>query len=164
MHLLMRNLGLLKLYNSITPMEPAKLFIHFLQSSITPVALISGVGLILLSLTNRLARTIDRSRQLISELRDSDALRKITIQKELEILHRRNRYLKSAMGGISFSILTSSLMIPALLIMNLTSVDLNIIGSLLLVLSVGGIISASIFLFADVSLTLKALEIEMEDI
>ncbi len=145
-------------------MDPAKMFIQFLQSSITPVALISGVGLILLSLTNRLSRTIDRSRLLISELRTAEPSRKTTIQNELLILHRRNRYLKSAMGGISFSILTSSLMIPVLLVMNITAFDLSIVGSLLLVLSIGGIIVASIYLFADVSLTLKALEIEMNDI
>ncbi len=145
-------------------MEPAKLFIQFLQSSITPVALISGVGLILLSLTNRLSRTIDRSRQLIREFRSAESSRKGIIKKELSILNRRNRYLKSAMAGISFSILTSSLMIPILLVMNITSLNLNLIGSLLLVLSVGGIILSSIYLFADVSLTLKALELEMNDL
>ena len=145
-------------------MEPAKLFIQFLQSSIAPIALISGVGLILLSLTNRLSRTIDRSRELIKEYRASRPDRKEIVKKELEILNKRNRYLKSAMAGISFSILTSSLMIPVLLIMNVTSINLSLIGSLLLVLSIGGIILSSIYLFADVSLTLKALELEMNDL
>jgi hypothetical protein len=145
-------------------MEPAKMFIQFLQSSITPVALISGVGLILLSLTNRLGRTIDRSRVLISESRTAQESRKNTIQEQLIILNKRNRYLKNAMGGISFSILTSSMMIPVLLIMNLVSVNLSILGSLLLVLSIGGIIVSAVYLFADVSLSLKALELEMSDI
>ena len=145
-------------------MEPAKLFIQFLQSSIAPIALISGVGLILLSLTNRLSRTIDRSRELIREFRTSEPERKEIVKKELEILNKRNRYLKSAMAGISFSILTSSLMIPVLLVMNTTSFNLSFIGSLLLVLSVGGIILSAIFLFADVALTLKALELEMNDL
>ncbi|NJK85350.1 MAG: DUF2721 domain-containing protein [Bacteroidales bacterium] len=49
-------------------MNSIQSFIQFLQSCITPVALISGVGLILLSLTNRLGRTIDRSRMLVVEL------------------------------------------------------------------------------------------------
>ena len=40
-------------------------FIQFLQACITPVALISGVGLLLLTITNRLGRTIDRTRQLV---------------------------------------------------------------------------------------------------
>ncbi len=144
-------------------MEPTKHFILFLQSSITPVALISGVGLILLSLTNRLGRTIDRSRMLASELRNTGKERKEILIEELKILHRRNRYLKYAMAGIAFSVLTSSLMIPVLLIMNITSLDLNIPGSILLVLSIGGIILSAVYFFADVSLSLKALDLETED-
>lgn len=144
-------------------MEPTKHFILFLQSSITPVALISGVGLILLSLTSRLGRTIDRSRMLASELRNTAEDRKAVLIAELKILHRRNKYLKSAMAGIAFSVLTSSLMIPVLLIMNITSLDLNIPGSILLVLSIGGIILSSVYLFADVSLSLKALALETEE-
>lgn len=127
------------------------------------MALISGVGLILLSLTNRLGRTIDRSRLLSSELRQVSGKRKGILVAELKILYRRNKYLKSAMAGIAFSILTSSLLIPVLLIMNLTSLDLSFLGSLLLVLSIGGIIVSAIYLFADVSLSLKALDLETED-
>lgn len=145
-------------------MEPVKFFIQFLQSSITPVALISGVGLILLSLTNRIGRTIDRSRALLSEMRQTNGSRKEVLVAELKILHRRNRYLKSAMAGIAFSILTSSLMIPVLLIMNLTDLDWSFLGSILLVLSVTGIIISALYFFADVSLSLKALELESEDI
>jgi hypothetical protein len=145
-------------------MEPTRLFIQFLQSTIAPIALISGVGLILLSLTNRIARTIDRSRQLLAEIRTAEAVRRTIILAEITILNRRNKYLKSAMAGIAFSILTSSLMIPVLLIMNLFSINLGYLGSFLLVLSIGGIIVSAIYLFADVSLTLKALDYEMRDL
>lgn len=145
-------------------MEPAKMFIQFLQSSITPVALISGVGLILLSLTNRLGRTIDRSRSLVKEYRDTSADRRKIIKAELFILNKRNRYLKTAMAGISFSILTSSLLIPILLFMNLLVVDISLLGSIFLVLSIGGIILSAIFLFADVSLSLRALDYELKDL
>ena len=145
-------------------MESVKFFIQFLQSSITPVALISGVGLILLSLTNRIGRTIDRSRALLTEMRQTNGSRREVLVAELKILHRRNRYLKSAMAGIAFSILTSSLMIPVLLIMNLTDLDWSVLGSFLLVLSVTGIIISALYFFADVALSLKALELEREDI
>jgi hypothetical protein len=144
-------------------MEPVKFFIQFLQSSITPVALISGVGLILLSLTNRIGRTIDRSRALISEMRQVSGSRRKILEAELKILHRRNKYLKSAMAGIAFSILTSSLLIPILLVMNLTDLDWSFLGSILLVLSITGIIISALYFFADVALSLKALDIEMKD-
>jgi hypothetical protein len=42
--------------------------IPVLQIAIGPVILISGVGLLLLSMTNRLGRAIDRSRVLCQEL------------------------------------------------------------------------------------------------
>ncbi len=51
-------------------MEPIDSFVRFLQSSISPIVLISGVGLLLLSLSNRLGRTTDRSRDIVKELRE----------------------------------------------------------------------------------------------
>jgi hypothetical protein len=54
-------------------MEITKPLVDFFQSTISPLVLISGVGLILLSLTNRLARTIDRPRGLVAEIRDSSS-------------------------------------------------------------------------------------------
>ena len=49
-------------------METSSLFIKFLQACITPVAMISGVGLLLLTITNRLGRVVDRTRQLVADL------------------------------------------------------------------------------------------------
>lgn len=145
-------------------MEQSQVFIQFLQSSIAPIALISGVGLILLSLTNRLGRTIDRTRALLKELRTATGVHVETIKLELIVLHRRNKVLKVAMGGIAFSILTSSLIIPVLLIMNVVAINIRILGEVLLVLSISGIILASIFLFIDVVLSLRALEYEMDEL
>jgi hypothetical protein len=51
-------------------LTPVKELIPVLQVAIGPVILISGVGLLLLTLTNRYGRTIDRSRLLMRELRE----------------------------------------------------------------------------------------------
>ncbi len=51
---------------SSTPLHE---LIPVLQVAVGPVILISGVGLILLSLTNRFGRAVDRSRQLAQEMR-----------------------------------------------------------------------------------------------
>ena len=42
--------------------------IPVIQTSVGPVILISGIGLLLLSMTNRLGRIIDRSRLLVEAL------------------------------------------------------------------------------------------------
>src|SRR5665647_2321311 len=52
------------------PSTPVHELIPVLQVAIGPVILISGVGLLLLTLTNRYGRTIDRSRQLVREKRE----------------------------------------------------------------------------------------------
>ncbi|WP_372684066.1 DUF2721 domain-containing protein [Desulfosarcina sp.] len=144
-------------------MEPIDSFVRFLQSCISPIALISGVGLILLSLTNRLARTIDKSRMIVNELdkgQVADENRKLI---ELKILFDRSKILRNSIVSISFSILSSSLIIPILLIMNLFDVNLTFLGVLFFLFSAIGIILSAIFLFIDVRLTLKALEFEVKD-
>ncbi|MGA2605707.1 MAG: DUF2721 domain-containing protein, partial [Verrucomicrobiia bacterium] len=45
--------------------------IPVLQTAVGPTILISGVGLLLLTMTNRLARTIDRARATARELADA---------------------------------------------------------------------------------------------
>lgn len=144
-------------------MEITKSLVEFFQSSISPLVLISGVGLILLSLTNRLARTIDRSRALVTEIEKPNSNDKENKKRQLRILVKRSYILKYSITSISFSILCSSLIIPVLLIMNLYQIDITIVGKLFFLLSIIGIILSAIFLFVDVSLTLKALEYEVKD-
>ena len=144
-------------------MDITKSLTDFFQSTISPLVLISGVGLILLSLTNRLARTIDRSRGLVSEIQNDTSNDEDNKRIQLRILVRRSYLLKYSITSISFSILCSSLIIPILLTMNLFQINLERLGMVFFMLSIAGIILSAIFLFIDVSLTLKALEIEVKE-
>lgn len=144
-------------------MEITKSLTDFFQSTISPLVLISGVGLILLSLTNRLARTIDRSREMVAEIQNDTSEDKENKRVQLRILIKRSYLLKNSITSISFSILCSSLIIPILLIMYLFQIDLSLLGKMFFLLSIMGIILSAIFLFIDVSFTLKALEIEVKD-
>ncbi|MFC2089710.1 DUF2721 domain-containing protein [Bacteroidota bacterium] len=142
-------------------MESTQDFIQFLQSGITPVALISGVGLILLTLNNRLGRTVDHSRKLLERLDTVEGSKREITLKELRIMYKRSKILRSSIGSISLSILTSSLIIAVLLIGSITNLNLAAVGKLLFSLSILGIIASAIFLVADISLTLKALNYEV---
>ncbi len=144
-------------------MEPIEIFVTFLQSCISPIVLISGVGLILLSLTNRLGRTIDKSRMIVEKISDGQRLDYEKKRVELKILFNRSKILRNSIVSISFSILTSSMIIPILLAMSLFQVDLRSIGTILFLMSTLGIIMSAIFLLIDVRLSLKALEFEVED-
>jgi len=144
-------------------MEPTESFIKFLQSCISPIVLISGVGLILLSLNNRLARTIDKSRMIVNELINGQVVDKDKKRLELKILFKRSKILRNSIVSISFSILSSSLIIPVLLLMNLFHANLKFLGVLFFLFSIMGIILSAVFLLIDVILTLKALEFEVKD-
>ncbi len=135
-------------------------FIQFLQACITPVALISGVGLLLLSITNRLGRTIDRTRQLVAELNNGKVKKPREKETEIRILYKRSRYLRNSIAAMVISVISSSLIIPNLFFMTLLEVDLRIIGYPLFVISILSILISSVYFFIDVRLSLHALKLE----
>lgn len=144
-------------------METSQNFIQFLQSSITPVALISGVGLLLLTITNRLGRTIDRTRHLVAELEAPEVKRVEIKRHEIEILYTRSRYLRNSIAFIVVSVFSSSLIIPLLFIMNLTGRDMRITGYLLFIVSVFSILVSSYYFFRDILLSLNAIKLEAKE-
>jgi polyferredoxin len=138
-------------------------FIKFLQACITPVALISGIGLLLLTVTNRLGRTIDRTRHLVDEMGKPEVRNKKEKKNEIKILYRRSRYLRLSIGAMVISVISSSLIIPVLFFMTLFTIDLRIIGYSLFVLSILTILVSSIYFFIDVRLSLHALKLEVRE-
>jgi len=144
-------------------MEPTTSFIQFLQASITPVALISGVGLLLLTITNRLGRVIDRTRHLIAELNQPDTPRQAVKKNEIDILMKRGTLLRISIAFITLSILFSCLIIPLLVIMRTTSYDLRTLGNVLFILSVISILISAVYFFFDILLTLSAIKLEVKE-
>jgi hypothetical protein len=137
-------------------------FAKLLQFSVLPVVLISGVGLLLLSFTNRLGRTIDRARAVARELPSVPKDDKGDAEKQLEILIRRSELLRIAISFSALSILFSSLMIIGLfflLFVQWSSKHFVLICFFISVLSI--ILSVGFFLL-DVFLTLRALKLEVK--
>jgi hypothetical protein len=73
---------------------PVSDLIPILQTAIGPVILISGIGLILLTMTNRPGRIVDRSRIMLTELCEASDTDSRKIHQELDILWRRARYIR----------------------------------------------------------------------
>ena len=138
-------------------------FIRFLQACITPVALISGVGLLLLTITNRLGRTIDRTRQLVKELNAGQDGGRKEKENEIRILYRRSSFLRISIGAMVVSVISSSLIIPLLFLMTLWGQDLRILGYILFIISILAILISALYFFRDVILSLHALKLEAKD-
>ncbi|MBN2280219.1 MAG: DUF2721 domain-containing protein [Candidatus Marinimicrobia bacterium] len=144
-------------------MEPSLPFLQVLQSCITPIALISGVGLLLISLTNRLGRTIDAIRKIVREIDESQGIVRERKIAQMKIIYKRSKLLRNGISSMAFSILNSSLIIFVLLISLLCEKDLHNVAVMLLFFSITGIIGSAIFLFSDVILTLNAISYEVKD-
>lgn len=144
-------------------MESTQVFIQFLQSCIAPVALISGVGLLLLTITNRFGRTIDRTRHLVAELDGVNVKRRSEKIDEIQILFQRSKYLRKSIAAITFSVIASSLIIPLLVLMVFLNLDLRWAGYILFILSILSILVSAVYFFLDVLLSLKALRLEAKE-
>ena len=147
----------------LTFMETLTNFTKFLQACITPVALISGVGLLLLTITNRIGRVIDRIRHLVAELDNSEAKREMIKVNEIQILLSRGRLLRNSIAWILAGMISSCLIIPLILIMSLSETDLKLIGYLLFIISILSMFVSLIYFFKDVLLSLHAVKLEASE-
>lgn len=144
-------------------METLTTFSKFLQACITPVALISGVGLLLLTITNRLGRVVDRIRYLVGELDTPNVKREKIKRNQVGILLKRARFLKNSIAWLLIGMISSCLIIPLLLIMNLLQVDLKLIGHLLFVVSILSMLVSFVYFFKDILSSLNAIKLEASE-
>jgi hypothetical protein len=144
-------------------METLSNFTKFLQACITPVAMISGVGLLLLTITNRLGRVVDRIRHLVTELDHPDVKRDKIKVNEIQILSQRGNILKNSIAWMLVGMISSCLIIPLLFIMSLSEAKLILIGHLLFVISMISMFISLVYFFKDVLLSLNAIKLEASE-
>ena len=142
---------------------PLTVLIKFLQGCITPVAMISGVGLFLLTITNRMARTIDRTRQLINELDGEGCLRRGEKKGEIKIFILRSTLLRNSIAYIMIGMISSCMIIPILFVMSFTDVDLRMFGYAFFLIAITSLLTGLVYFFRDVMMSLKAIKLEASD-
>jgi hypothetical protein len=125
------------------------------------VILISGIGLLLLTMTNRLGRVIDRVRLIGSELSQSDDSARPALEAQLRILWRRARLIRTAIALAAASALSASLLV--ILIFLAAILGLPIPGLIAVVFTACMLfLIASLAIFIhDVNQSLAALKLEL---
>lgn len=132
-----------------------------LQLAIGPAILISGVGLIMLSMTNRFGRVIDRSRQLAHDIRATSGAEREKVLEEVRVLWLRARIIRAGIALAVLSALLAALLIITLFLGSLLM--LGIAGTLvaLFVMCMVCLIAAMLMFYWDINLSLRALMLEM---
>jgi hypothetical protein len=141
---------------------PITQLVGILSASIAPVIVISGVGLLLLSMTNRYSRVIDRARALTRDLKGTvESERRGLIVEELQILYRRARILRLAIILSSISILFVGLTVFSLFAAQILRIRADYVSVPSFGLCLVALIGSLYFFIRDVSISLTALELEI---
>jgi hypothetical protein len=133
-----------------------------LQTSMAPCVLISGVGLLVLSMTNRLGRPLDRIRALTSELRLAEGEQKRVLLEEVDILYRRAKLLQAAVTFSVLSIFFVATIILSLFVTATFGTSLEVLIEVLFSASlISLVVSLALFVW-DIQLGLNSIKIEID--
>ncbi len=136
---------------------------HLIQIALTPIFLISAIGVTLNVLTSRLARIVDRARAMEGILQNSDhspAAREL--HDALGVLARRARYINAAITLITLSALFISLVVVMLFVNAFLRWDLSVFIACMFILSMLSLAAALTAFLIEVRIATRTLRIGIE--
>jgi len=132
-----------------------------LQLATGPVILISGVGLLLLSFTNRLGRLIDRARSLHRErLACPGEGRLALLEQQLALIDQRAGILRRSIMLAGLTVLLVSVLILVLFVAALGGIELGGLVVALFALAILSLIGAMLGFLREITLSLEAVRLE----
>ncbi|MBI3737500.1 MAG: DUF2721 domain-containing protein [Chloroflexi bacterium] len=135
--------------------------IPVLQVAIGPVVLISGIGLLILSMTNRFGRVIDRGRSLTRELPEVPRQDQIRVNEQLRILSRRAEYLRRAITAAVISVLLAAVLIITLFVTAVFQFEDAWLIGVLFIAAMGSLIYSLIAFIQDLNESLLAFKLDI---
>ena len=144
---------------------PTSAVAQILTASIAPVIVISGVGLLLLSITNRYGRAIDRARALMRELDQTEATspRRANLAEQLRHTYHRAHLLRASMVSGALSILFVALMILSLFAEQVFGLQRDFLALPFFTLCLLSLLICIYYTIRDITSSLSALELEVRD-
>jgi hypothetical protein len=135
---------------------------HLIQIALTPIFLISAIGVTLNVLTNRLARIVDRARAWEDQLRGPDQARGRDLHAALGVLARRARYINAAITLITISALFIALVVVMLFVNAFLRWELAAFIACMFILSMLALAAALTAFLIEVRIATNSLQIGIE--
>ncbi|MHB8475419.1 MAG: DUF2721 domain-containing protein [Steroidobacteraceae bacterium] len=137
---------------------------HLIQVALTPIFLISAIGVTLNVLTSRLSRIVDRARAIEGALRRSDhpAVDARDLHGVLGVLARRARFINAAITLITLSALFISLVVVMLFVNAFLRWDLSASIACMFILSMVSLCAALLAFLIEVRIATRTLRIGIE--
>jgi hypothetical protein len=138
--------------------------IQALQGSIAPCVLISGDGLLLLSMSNRLSRPIERIRHLCDMIKAHPLKDHQAAHEQIRILYKRCEHLRSAITCIIYSIVLISFIVLLLFLDAFYSWPLTFLINIFFIFSLVFLSASMIYFLLDIRGALDSLKIEVHHV
>jgi hypothetical protein len=136
---------------------------HLIQVALTPIFLISAIGVTLNVLTSRLARIVDRARIMESEaVRPDFRHHGRDLHAELRVLERRARYINAAITLIIVSALFIALVVVMLFVNAFLRWNLSAFIACMFILSMLALAAALLAFLIEVRIATTTLRIGIE--
>jgi hypothetical protein len=132
-----------------------------LRDAIGPVILISGVGLLLLTMTNRLGRAIDRARPLKAELSKRTEPEREQVHAQVAIIYQRAKMIRMSITLAALSALLAAALIVMLFLTALLRWENGLFVSLIFIACMVSLIASLVAFIRDINLSLRALKLEL---
>ena len=143
----------------ISPSLPQ--LVPILQLAVGPVILISGVGLLQLSLTNRLGRLIDRAR-LLSRERTTATGDTARLDAQLAIIDQRARILRRSITLGALTVLLVSVLILVLFVSALLGLESGMLIVALFCCALLTLIGSTVLFIREMNVSLDAVHLEIQ--
>jgi hypothetical protein len=141
--------------------------LNMIQPMVTPAVMISACGLLLLSISNKLGRIVDRTRDLNSEDRglsnDVEAVRRLSIRNQIDILLRRALLLRNACGLLYLAVAVFALTSLCVGLSNLARA-FEVLMLVLFVIGLATVVWAGILAYLEIRLSHHALAEEIKEL
>ena len=141
------------------PATPIADIAHIIQLAVAPVFLLSGVGVTLTVLTNRLSRIVDRARVLEERLTAASENLKDDLHADLRTLARRARFINLAITLTTSCGLLVCLVIVILFVGYFLSLDLSKAIALLFIVAMLAFVIAFVSFLREIFLATTSLRI-----
>lgn len=132
---------------------------HAIQLALAPVFMISGIGVLLGVLTNRLARVVDRARAAEEKLRAASAADAVQLRTGLGALARRARHMNVAITLGTLAALLISLVVALLFASTFVPLNLATAVAVLFVLAMVSLVGALLSFLLEVRIAIANLHI-----
>lgn len=137
-------------------------FNHALAGALTPITLISGVGLLMICMTNRYNHATNRIRQLMAKRDTAEANLEPDLDAEIEIIYLRASLLRKGVLSVAISAVFSAILVTISVCSRFLNVDMTGLEGITLVAAITLIVISALLFSAEIGLSLKALGLAIE--